>query len=60
MLVASSITSASPPISAATVSRLMKKDAPRFTNAHRAPSRSRTMSNTGRFDIVATRPAISA
>src|SRR3954465_2333363 len=38
----------------------MKNDAPRLAKAQRAPRRSRTTSNTGRFDIVATRPDISA
>src|SRR5213079_2432736 len=38
----------------------MKYDASRLASPKRAPTRSRTRSNTGRCETVATRPAISA
>jgi hypothetical protein len=51
---------ATPAISAVTVSRLMKKEAIRLISPKFGPSRSRTRSNTGRPQIAATRPLISA
>ena len=52
--------SAIPPISAVTVIRLMKNDAPRFAAAERGPSRSRMISKVARPLTAATRPAICA
>ena len=51
---------ATPAISAVNVSMLMKNDAARLAAPKRGPRRSRTRSNTGRWQIAATRPLISA
>jgi len=58
--VASCRASATPPISAVTVIKLMKKDAPRFAAAMRGPRRSRMISKVARPLTAATRPAICA
>ena len=51
---------AMPPISAVTVIRLMKKEAPRLAAAVRGPRRSRMISKVARPLTAATRPAICA
>ena len=58
--VASCRANATPPISAVTVIKLMKKDAPRFAAAMRGPRRSRMISKVARPLTAATRPAICA
>lgn len=51
---------ATPPISALTVSSVVKNDPTRFSSAMRGPRRSRIRSNTGRPDTATTRPDMSA
>jgi hypothetical protein len=50
--------SATPPTSAVSVIKLIKKEAPRLSMATRGPSRSRISSNVARPLTAATRPDI--
>ena len=60
MLATSESAIATPASSAVSVSRLMKNEASRLAAPKRGPRRSRTRSNTGRWQTAATRPLISA
>ncbi len=52
--------SATPPISALTVSSVIRNEPARFSSAMRGPRRSRIRSNTGRPDTATIRPDMSA
>lgn len=54
------MTIATPPISAHTVSSVMRNEPTRLTSAIRGPRRSRIRSNTGRPDTATIRPDMSA